>query len=127
MSVRYVLDGKATRTLEEFYAVVGEAVNGPGGYFGTNLDALADCLTGGFGTPEDKDFTFVWMNSNAAREHLGYAETARQLRLRLDRCHPSNRERVARELATVEAGVGPTVCDWLVDLFAVQGHPLDLR
>lgn len=28
---------------------IGEAINGPGGYFGWNLDALHDCLRGGFG------------------------------------------------------------------------------
>ena len=35
------------------WRVMGEAVNGPGGYFGRNLDAFADCLRGGFGTPDD--------------------------------------------------------------------------
>lgn len=127
MTVQYVIDGAVTRTLEGFYAAVGEAVNGPGGYFGTNLDALSDCLTGGFGTPEDDDFAFIWVNADEAREHLGYMETARQLTLRLARCHPSNRGRVARDLSNAEAGVGPTVYDWLIDLFAGQGHPLDLR
>lgn len=127
MTVRYAIDGDTTRTLEDFYATVGEAVNGPGGYFGTNLDALADCLVGGFGTPEDEDFVFVWVNSDAARNHLGYTETARQLRLRLSRCHPSNREWVARDLADAEQGMGPTVFGWLVAIFEERGHPLDLR
>ncbi|WP_327590963.1 barstar family protein [Nonomuraea sp. NBC_00507] len=27
-----------------FYLAMGEAINGPGGYFGRNLDALDDCL-----------------------------------------------------------------------------------
>ncbi|MGP3917619.1 barstar family protein [Nonomuraea sp. 10N515B] len=27
-----------------FYRAMGEAINGPGGYFGRNLDALDDCL-----------------------------------------------------------------------------------
>ncbi len=127
MTVRYVLDGEKTRTLEDFYATAGDAVSGHGGYFGTSLDALGDCLSGGFGTPEDGDFTFVWLNSEAARGHLGHAETARQLRLRLVRCHPDNRPRVAHELADAEAGVGPTVFDWLVEIFEERGHPLELR
>lgn len=127
MTVRYVIDGDATRTLEDFYAEVGEAVNGPGGYFGSNLDAFADCLTGGFGTPEDEDFTFVWTKSEAARNHLGYGETARQLRFRLARCHASNRERVARELEDAEAGIGPTVFHWLIAIFEERGRALDLR
>ena len=127
MTVRYVIDGRRTQTLEGFFAAAGEAVNGPGGYFGTNLDALGDCLTGGFGTPDDGDFTFVWTCSTLAREHLGHAETARQLRLRLSRCHPDNRALVARQLADAEAGTGPTVFEWLVEVFEERGHPLDLR
>lgn len=126
MTARYTIDGDKTRTLEDFYEAVGEAVNGPGGYFGSNLDALGDCLTGGFGTPEDEDFAFTWLNAEAARRHLSYSETARQLRMRLATCHPSNREKVAAELADAEQGRGQTVFDWLVEVFAERGRPLEL-
>ncbi|MFE2423422.1 barstar family protein [Streptomyces hokutonensis] len=46
-----MLNGTQVRTLEDFWRLIGEAVNGPGGYFGKNLDAFADCLSGGFGSP----------------------------------------------------------------------------
>ena len=52
----YLIDGRRVSSLEDFYRVMGEAVNGPGGYFGSNLDAFNDCLRGGCGTPEDGDF-----------------------------------------------------------------------
>lgn len=55
MTATYVLDGTQIRTLEDFWRVIGETINGPGGYFGGNLDAFADCLTGGFVTPDDDD------------------------------------------------------------------------
>ncbi|WP_256371307.1 barstar family protein [Micromonospora sp. 15K316] len=29
---------------DAFYCALGEAMNGPGGYFGANLDAVVDCL-----------------------------------------------------------------------------------
>jgi RNAse (barnase) inhibitor barstar len=45
-------------------------VNSSGGYFGRNLDALADCLRGGFGTPEDRPFEFEWRHSALSRRHL---------------------------------------------------------
>lgn len=125
-ALRFVIDGDETRTLEDFWRVVGEAVNGPGGYFGTNLDAFGDCLTGGFGTPEDGNFVFAWTKADAARAHLGHNETARHLRLRLERCHPTNREKVRDELARAEAGEGPTVFDWLVKIFDERGHPVEL-
>jgi len=43
----FVVAGAAD--LAGVYCALGEAVNGPGGYYGANLDALADCLRGGFG------------------------------------------------------------------------------
>jgi RNAse (barnase) inhibitor barstar len=112
----YVLDGERIGSLEDFWTVVGQAM-GCGGYFGTNLDAFADCLSGGFGTPEDGDFTVIWRAHEHSQAALGYPETIRQLRLRLERCHPTNRERVQAELDAATAGQGPTVFDWLVQIF----------
>ncbi|MFF7981281.1 barstar family protein [Streptomyces sp. NPDC007901] len=126
MTVTYVLDGGGIRTLEDFWRVIGEAVDGPGGYFGRNLDALADCLGGGFGTPEDGAFVFEWRDHETSRTWLGHAETARQLEIRLARCHPTNRAAVAAELAEARAGRGATVFDWLVDIFE-QRAPGTLR
>ncbi|PZG04586.1 hypothetical protein C1I95_33155 [Micromonospora craterilacus] len=64
----YQLDGRFVTDIEGFYCAIGEAINGPGGYFGWNLDALDDCLRGRFGarTP----FRLVWHDSAVAREHL---------------------------------------------------------
>ncbi|MFD9793496.1 barstar family protein [Streptomyces sp. NPDC059070] len=117
MSMIYVLDGRRIHSLKDFWRVIGESVNGPGGYFGKNLDALADCLHGGFGTPDDGDFRFEWHDHEEAREALGHAETARQLERRLAHCHFTNRESVAAELAAAREGHGPTVFDWLVGIF----------
>jgi hypothetical protein len=43
------LDTTHLRDPIDFYCAMGEAVNGPGGYFGATLDGLHDCLRGGFG------------------------------------------------------------------------------
>lgn len=43
------LDGTWINDVPSFYLTLGEAVNGPNGYFGAGLDALADCLCGNFG------------------------------------------------------------------------------
>jgi RNAse (barnase) inhibitor barstar len=112
----YVLDGERIGSLEDFWAVVGKAM-GCGGYFGRSLDAFADCLSGGFGTPEDGDFVVVWRAHDSSRAALGYPETARQLESMLGRCHPSHRERIRGELDEARAGRGPTVFDWLVEIF----------
>ncbi|MFC8917362.1 barstar family protein [Streptomyces sp. NPDC057116] len=69
----YVIEGRRVTALAGFWQVVGEAVNGPGGYFGRNLDAFADCLSGGFGTPEDGDFVIEWRDHQLSRRSLGAA------------------------------------------------------
>ena len=66
----YRFDGRKIASVEDFYRQLGRSVNGRGGYFGDNLDALADCLRGGFGTPEDREFAFVWEHSESSRERL---------------------------------------------------------
>ncbi|MFI6843600.1 barstar family protein [Kitasatospora sp. NPDC050467] len=64
----YVLDGRGVTDRAAFYTALGAALNGPGGYYGSNLDALADCLHGGFGpTPP---FTLLWQDAGTARRHL---------------------------------------------------------
>nr|WP_286013649.1 barstar family protein [Nocardia sp. CDC159] len=65
----FVLD--TTDVVDEpgFHCAMGEAINGPGGYFGNCLDALADCLHGGFGaTPP---FTLVWLGRKAVEAKVG--------------------------------------------------------
>lgn len=67
---RFRIDGRKILSVNDFYREIGRAVNGRGGYFGENLDALADCLRGGFGTPEDRPFAFDWDHSAASCAHL---------------------------------------------------------
>lgn len=70
MPVVYRVDGRKIRSANDFYREVGASVNGPGGYFGRNLDALADCLRGGFGTPDDRPYEFEWQHSAQSRHFL---------------------------------------------------------
>lgn len=58
----FVLYGKRIDSKADLFVELGRSVNGPGGYFGSNLDALADCLRGGFGTPENEPYRFVLMD-----------------------------------------------------------------
>lgn len=64
----YDLDGRFVTDIEGFYCAIGEAINGPGGYFGWNLDALDDCFCGGFGA--QAPFQLVWHDAAVARKHL---------------------------------------------------------
>ncbi|GAA0369305.1 hypothetical protein GCM10009541_09740 [Micromonospora gifhornensis] len=96
----YDLDGRYVSDIEGFYCAIGEAINGPGGYFGWNLDALHDCLRGGFGarTP----FRLVWHDSAVARAHLVAGYDGRRL-------------------------APATTLDDLLDILAAQQVEVDLR
>ncbi|WKX68662.1 barstar family protein [Streptomyces sp. XD-27] len=69
----YELDGRHITDVPGLYLALGEAVNGPGGYFGGCLDALDDCLRGTFGYTAPA--TLLWRNAATAREHLSRALT----------------------------------------------------
>lgn len=87
--------------------MIGEAVNGPDGYFASNLDALYDALWGGMGQPDDGRCTFVWTDCETSRSALGYPETVRQLEQRLQRRHPSNVAHVKDDLQLAPGGTRP--------------------
>jgi|SRR5579862_971234 RNAse (barnase) inhibitor barstar len=84
----YEIDGIEFSSLEGFCDEVSPKLI-PDAVWGKNLDAFNDILRGGFGTPEG-GFVLRWLNSNESREQLGFAETVRQLRRRLQ-CLPQFR------------------------------------
>jgi RNAse (barnase) inhibitor barstar len=65
----YHLDGRHITDKPGFFCALGEAVNGPGGYFGWGLDALNDCLLGRWGAAPP--FALVWHDAHVARTCLG--------------------------------------------------------
>ncbi|MEU4213212.1 barstar family protein, partial [Streptomyces sp. NPDC026206] len=69
----YELDGRHITDVPGLYLALGEAVNGPGGYFGGCLNALADCLRGTFGYTAPA--TLLWRHTAAAHEHLSHVLT----------------------------------------------------
>ncbi|MFJ7904772.1 barstar family protein [Streptomyces sp. NPDC096198] len=62
------LDGGRITTKAGLYCALGEAVNGPGGYFGSNLDALYDCLRSSRAEPL---FRVQWADFATSRRALG--------------------------------------------------------
>ncbi|GGU90411.1 hypothetical protein GCM10010182_01230 [Actinomadura cremea] len=69
----YELDGRHVTDEPALYLALGEAVNGPGGYFGGCLEAVHDCLGGTFGYTAPA--TLVWRDAATAREHLSQTLT----------------------------------------------------
>lgn len=56
-----------------FYCELGEAVNGPGGYFGSNPSALDDCLINS-GARRESPFRLVWRDFESSRRAIGDEE-----------------------------------------------------
>lgn len=69
----YVLDGRHVTDEPGLYLALGEAVNGPGGYFGGCLAALDDCLRGTFGYTAPA--TLLWRDAPTARKNLSQVLT----------------------------------------------------
>ncbi|WP_327418806.1 barstar family protein [Streptomyces sp. NBC_01233] len=64
----YHLDGRHVTGHYALYCALGEALNGPGGYYGRCWNSLFDCLSGGFGALPP--FTLVWHDFEVAHRAL---------------------------------------------------------
>ena len=62
------IDGLNIEDELSFYCEIGEAVNGPGGYFGRSFHGFDDCLFGGFGL--DFPYKIIWKNFEYSKRHL---------------------------------------------------------
>ncbi len=115
----YEIDGKDFVNLEDFFQIISHTLI-PGAFWGKNLDAFNDILRGGFGTP-DEGFIIRWNNSELSREKLGYTETLKWLKQKLEHCHPANREFVKQEILEAENQQGQTLFDILVEIIKDHG------
>lgn len=64
----YEMDASYVTDYVSFFIALGEAINGPCGYFGMNIGALNDCLCGGFGA--QTPFTLKIRHAKIAQQHL---------------------------------------------------------
>ncbi|WP_176728391.1 barstar family protein [Planobispora rosea] len=64
-----LLDGRGVVDLASFFCAIGEAVHGPGGYFGSNFMALSDCLRR-LPRKECSPMRVRWLDYAVAEEHL---------------------------------------------------------
>ncbi|WP_426450697.1 barstar family protein [Paenibacillus sp. S-38] len=65
------IEGDLILDVETFFIAIGEAINGPFGYYGADLDGIDDCLCGGFGLIPP--FILEWRNFDKSfgNEFLG--------------------------------------------------------
>lgn len=67
-----VLDGRHVTDLASLFCALGEAFNGPGGYFGGNFTALHDCLAN-LDRRKEQRVTMVWEDIATAEHALAHA------------------------------------------------------
>ncbi|MFF4339868.1 barstar family protein [Kitasatospora sp. NPDC001540] len=67
----YHLDGAGVQDEAGLHCAIGEAIRGPGGYYGGGLAPLLDCLCGGFGVVPP--FTLVWHDFATTERELAEA------------------------------------------------------
>ncbi|QKV94101.1 barstar family protein [Streptomyces sp. NA02950] len=65
----YEIAGADLATIDSFYCALGEAVNGPGGYLGSNPSALDDCLSNS-GGGRRRLFRLVWRDFEVSRRNI---------------------------------------------------------
>jgi RNAse (barnase) inhibitor barstar len=63
------IDGRQVLGKSSFYCALGESFNGPGGYFGSTLDGLADCLASS--QDDGAPFAMTWKHYAHARKMMG--------------------------------------------------------
>jgi len=122
------LDGRVIDGLASLFCAMGEAVNGPAGYFGRNVNGFADCVIGGFGvTPP---WALRWHHSETSRQTLGHEETIRYQRDLLESGvfpDDATRAAVAVELDTFLRDRHPTLFDTIVSILRERGVAVELR
>lgn len=114
--------GDRIRDIPALYAELDRALmRGVDWRMGESLDALNDVLSGGYGTIEgDERVTIVWHDFAAGAAALGARTTREWLARRLGDAR-YDQQRLASELAALEAGAGATYMDRVLEVIA--SHP----
>ncbi|MDQ3816984.1 MAG: barstar family protein [Acidobacteriota bacterium] len=114
----YIIDGNNFSNLEEFYDEISKVLV-PGAWWGRNLDAFDDILSGDFGTPKE-GFILKWNNASVSKDYLGYPETIRQLEKQLLKSHPANRQIIQTQIDLAKQNRGLTIFDKIIKI--IEDH-----
>ncbi|MCR8845350.1 barstar family protein [Paenibacillus sp. SC116] len=74
MNKKYYIDVTHVQDSVDFFCALGEAINGPGGYFGFNLSSLEDCLCRGFGAVPPFYIYLIHVNSKSSESDKFFEE-----------------------------------------------------
>lgn len=128
--IKITIDGAKFSTLEEFYNEIDRLLTKNLTWrTGHNMDAFHDLLRGGFGVHEyGEGVDFVWVNSDKSRQDLGYEATALFWDRIKEKCHPTNRDKMAEKAMLARKCQGETLFDiiaaQILDKNSVYDHTL---
>jgi hypothetical protein len=123
-----VFDCRVVDDFEALLCAIGEAINGPAGYFGASLEAFDDCLVGGFGI--EPPWTLRWQYSDIARRALGHEEALRHARERYETSDvpfEDVREAARAEIEALARGEGETLFESIVSTLRFRGIVVELE
>lgn len=124
---RFELPGGLITDLTSFLCAMGEAINGPGGYFGLTMQAFDDCCVGGFGaTPP---FRLRWLDAAASQQALNHTQLAYWAEGRLrsrDYLDDDGKQWLQRTLTEASRGDGPSLFDELVDIMRARHIEIEM-
>ncbi|MGG0286000.1 hypothetical protein ABEY41_12950 [Peribacillus butanolivorans] len=108
---------KIFRTLMDSVTIFSNVVLSGKYKWNGSLDAFNDILFGGFGDIEvEEEYTIFWRNSVKSKIDLGYGETIIILNEMLKNCHPSNEEKVIKEIRDAKMNIGSTIFNWVEEI-----------
>ena len=126
-----VIDGQKFTDLEGFFCLMDEILRADDctTAFGHNLDAFNDLLGGGFGVHDvGEPIVVKWINYGESRKALGYEETARYYRDKLDRTMFKDNYVLRRRLEQALERKGRTLLDMITGIIREDetGHDCEL-
>lgn len=124
MTATFTIEGNAIRDIQSFYDEINRLFMANEDWeLGPSLDAFNDLLYGGIGTLEaGKPVRIVWRDIERSRLALGVEATRAHLRRKLLQPKTYDARRMAKELAALDDGSGPTYFDTIIEIFAQHLH-----
>jgi len=115
----YYLDGSNIKNYQSFFCALGEAMNGAGGYYGTDELNILDCLTGGFRVCAP--FKLIWKNSKVASNNLSKVEWENKIK--------RDKENLAKVFVNDYYHSKPeqSFFDVIIEIFAEHGITVELE
>jgi len=124
MTQEIQITGSNIHDIASFYREINRVfMHNENWQIGESLDAFDDLLYGGFGTLNNNATVKVlWTNIALSRKALGYETTKAYYLTKLQPGSPFNKQHFTAKLKELEAGVGETYFDIVVEILSEHSN-----